>query len=159
MAKTWTNATVWQPTTQFLSVCSVIHLNNVPNAKMRTTYWQRRGNISAVREKLKFGVIWHLNIGKERNPARVWWWGRDDRGMCAEGVVLHDGVEGVVVRGVGGTGRGGGGVQRGAHVFGPQRRQPQRLRRPRLGVQRAPQVQYLDTEGFRHRLQEAVEAH
>lgn len=56
----------------------------------------------------------------------------------AEGVVLHDGVEGVVVRGGGG---GGGG--RVAHGVGAQRRQPQRLRRARLRMQRAPQVQHL----------------
>lgn len=67
-------------------------------------------------------------------------------GVRAEGVVLHDGVEGVVVRGAGGGGaRGGRRGARLAHVGGPQRRQPQRLRRARLRVQRAPQVQHLPT--------------
>lgn len=64
--------------------------------------------------------------------------------MCAEGVVLHDCVEGVVLwgggRGAGGGGRGG---RRGAHVVGAQRGQPQRVGRARLRVQRAPQVQHL----------------
>lgn len=66
-------------------------------------------------------------------------WGGGDRGggrgggEGEQGVVLHDGVEGVVVRGGGG----------GAHVFRPQCRQPQRLRRARLRVQGPPQVQHL----------------
>lgn len=67
-------------------------------------------------------------------------------GVCAEGMVLHDCVEGVVLRGGGGGGLGrgrGGAPHRGAHVFGPQRRQPHRLRRAGLRVQRAPQVQHL----------------
>lgn len=68
---------------------------------------------------------------------------RVDRGLCAEGVMLHDGVEGVVVRGGGGVCGGSGRGQRCAHVFRAQRGQPQRLRRPRLGVQRAPEVQDL----------------
>lgn len=60
-----------------------------------------------------------------------------DRG--AQGVVLHDRVEGVVVGG-------GGGV--GAHVLPAQGRQAQRLRGARLGVQRAPQVQHLSTRSL-----------
>lgn len=70
-------------------------------------------------------------------------WGRVDRGECEQGVMLHDCVEGVVVRGGGGTRERRGGPHGGAHVFGPHRRQPQRLRRPGLRVQRAPQVQHL----------------
>lgn len=70
-------------------------------------------------------------------------------GVRAEGVVLHDGVEGVVVRGGRGRGAGGRGAGRpaggGPHVVAPQRRQPQRLRRAGLRVQRAPQVQHLPT--------------
>lgn len=63
-------------------------------------------------------------------------------GVRAEGVVLHDGVESVVVRGGGGArGRGGRGGR--AHGLGAQRRQPQGLRRAGLRVQRAPQVQHL----------------
>lgn len=54
----------------------------------------------------------------------------------AQGVVLHDRVEGVLVRG-------GGGI--GAHVLPAQGCQTQRLRWARLGVQRAPQVQHLST--------------
>lgn len=69
-------------------------------------------------------------------------------GVRAEGVVLHDGVERVLVRG-GGGGGGGAGGRGGAHgvshVFGAQRGQPQRLRGARLRVQRAPQVQHLPT--------------
>lgn len=63
-------------------------------------------------------------------------------GVRAEGVVLHDGVEGVVVRG-GGRGRGRWGRGGRAHGVGAQLCQAQRLRRAGLRVQRAPQVQHL----------------
>lgn len=69
--------------------------------------------------------------------------GRVDRGEGAQGVVLHDGVEGVVMRGGGGGGGVGGRGPRRAHVFRAQSRQPQRLRRAGLRVQSAPQVQHL----------------